>query len=160
MKVSDCLRKFETGGLRRLPEGLPFTDLIEVGRTPQEERQVAEHPSLKPQALLRGLVHAVLPLGKGIVVDPFMGSGSTIAAAEAVGYSSIGIEKDPAYYSVATRSISELGRFTPNETNGNCGGAFAAAKRFKANSHQEGGRIRREADCRSHRPVSGANERF
>jgi site-specific DNA-methyltransferase (adenine-specific) len=147
MKVSDCLREFETGGLRRLPEGLPFTDLIEVGRTPQDEREVAEHPSLKPQALLRELVYAALPLGKGIVVDPFMGSGSTIAAAEAVGYSSIGIEKDSAYYSVATRSIQELARFTPNGTNRKHGGAFAAAKGPKANSHQEGGRIRREANC-------------
>src|SRR5271163_1713554 len=44
MKVSDCLREFETGGLRRLPEGLPFTDLIKSGRTRQDERDVAEHP--------------------------------------------------------------------------------------------------------------------
>jgi len=142
MKVSDCLREFETGGLRRLPEDLPFTDLIEVGRTPQDERELAEHPSLKPQALLRELVYAVLPLGRGIVVDPFMGSGSTIAAAEAVGYSSIGIEKDSAYYSVAAKAIQALARFTPNGTNRKYGGAFAAAKRLRANSHKESGRIR------------------
>jgi site-specific DNA-methyltransferase (adenine-specific) len=141
MRVSDCLREFETGGLRRLPEDLPFTDLIEVGRTPQDERKVAEHPSLKPQALLRELVYAVLPLGKGVLVDPFMGSGSTIAAAEAIGYSSIGIEKDSAYYSVATKAIAALARFIPNGTNGKCGGEFAAAKRPTANSHQEGGRL-------------------
>lgn len=147
MKVSDCLREFETGGLRRLPEGLPFADLIEAGRTPRNEREVAEHPSLKPQALLRELVYAVLPLGKGIVVDPFMGSGSTIAAARAVGYSSIGIEKESSYYSVATKSVQELARFIPNGTNRKCGGAFVAAKRSKANSHQEGSRIRRKADC-------------
>ena len=146
MKVSDCLREFETGGLRRLPEGLPFTDLIEAGRTRQEEREVAEHPSLKPQALLRELVYAVLPLGKGIVLDPFMGSGSTIAAAEAVGYSSIGIEKDSAYYSVATKSIQSLARFVPNGTGRRCGDALATAKRPKANSHQEGSHLRRKAN--------------
>jgi site-specific DNA-methyltransferase (adenine-specific) len=112
MKVSDCLRKFETGGLRRLPEGLPFTDLIEAGRTPREEKEIANHPSLKPQALLRELVYAVLPLGKGVVVDPFMGSGSTVAAAEALGISSIGVEKNFEYFKTAKESIGRLSKIT------------------------------------------------
>lgn len=112
MKVSDCLRKFETGGLRRLPDGLPFTDLIEVGRTPQEERELADHPSLKPQALLRELVYAALPLGKGIVLDPFMGSGSTVAAAEAMGIHCIGVEKNVEYFETAKKSIQRLSRVT------------------------------------------------
>jgi len=112
MKVSDCLREFETGGLRRLPEGLPFPDLIEVGRTPQEERDLAQHPSLKPQALLRELVHAVLPLGEGTILDPFMGSGSTIAAAEALGLCSIGVEKNVEYYGLAGTSVAKLARVT------------------------------------------------
>lgn len=116
MKVSDCLREFETGGLRRLPENLPFTDLIEVGRTPQEEREVAKHPSLKPQALLRELVYAVLPLGKGVVVDPFMGSGSTIAAAVALGLPSVGVEKNAEYYGLAKQSVERLSRIpVPND---------------------------------------------
>lgn len=108
LKVSDCLRQFETGGLRRLPEGLPFSDLVEVGRTPREERKLANHPSLKPQALLRKLVYAVLPLGKGIVLDPFMGSGSTVAAANAVGVQSIGLEKNKAYFDAASPQIERL----------------------------------------------------
>jgi site-specific DNA-methyltransferase (adenine-specific) len=110
MKVSECLRKFETGGLRRLPEDLPFTDLIEVGRTPREEKEIAKHPSLKPQALLRELVYTVLPMGKGIVLDPFMGSGSTVAAAEALGINCIGIEKNLEYFNAAKESISRLSR--------------------------------------------------
>jgi site-specific DNA-methyltransferase (adenine-specific) len=108
LKVSDCLRKFETGGLRRLPEGLPFTDLVEAGRTPRAERQLAKHPSLKPQALLRELVYAVLPLGKGIVLDPFMGSGSTVAAGNAVGVACIGVEKNEEYFETAAQSIERL----------------------------------------------------
>ena len=108
MKVSDCLRQFETGGLRRLPEGLPFSDLVEVGRTPREERKGAAHPSLKPQALLRELVYAVLPLGKGIVLDPFMGSGSTVAAGNAVGVHCIGVEKNSEYFAAAPQSIEHL----------------------------------------------------
>jgi len=52
---------------------------------------------------MRQLFALPLPLGYGIILDPFMGSGSTIAAAEAVGYMSIGIEKDRRYYSVAKK---------------------------------------------------------
>ena len=110
MKVSDCLREFGTGGLRRLPGGLPFADLIQVGRTPREERELAKHPSLKPQALLRELVYSVLPLGKGIVLDPFMGSGSTVAAGEAMGIACIGIEKNIEYFEAAKKSIERLSR--------------------------------------------------
>lgn len=110
MTVSDCLRKFGTGGLRRLAEGLPFTDLIEVGRTPRAERDLANHPSLKPQALLRELVHAVLPLGKGVMLDPFAGSGSAIAASEAMGIQSIGIEKNADYFKAAKASVQQLSK--------------------------------------------------
>lgn len=110
MRVSDCLREWGTGGLRRLPEGLPFSDLIDSGRTPQEERDIADHPSIKPQALLRELVYSVLPLGTGIVLDPFMGSGSTIAAAEALGIIAVGVEKHQDYYDMARTSILPLSR--------------------------------------------------
>ena len=110
MTVSECLRVYQTGGLRRLPEGLPFSDLIESGRTPSDERRIADHPSLKPQALLRELVYTVLPLGEGTVLDPFMGSGSTIAAAEARGIAAIGIEKHIDYYEAAEKGIKSLSR--------------------------------------------------
>lgn len=112
MKVSDCLREFETGGLRRLPSGSPFTDIIMSGRTSAEERELADHPSLKPQALLRELVYAVLPLGKGIICDPFMGSGSTIAAAEAMHLSAIGVERSAEYFELARRVVPKLSKLS------------------------------------------------
>jgi site-specific DNA-methyltransferase (adenine-specific) len=108
MKVSDCLREFQTGGLRRTREGKPFSDVIISERTPKNERAIANHPSLKPQSLLRQLVYAVLPLGKGVIADPFMGSGSTVAAAEAVGLHCIGVERDPAYFEIARTAIPRL----------------------------------------------------
>ncbi len=110
MKVSDCLREYETGGLRRLPENLPFTDLVSFGRTPRAERALAKHPSLKPQALLRELVYAVLPLGKGIVLDSFMGSGSTVAAGISIGAKCIGVEKHKEYFDAAPDSINKLSK--------------------------------------------------
>ncbi len=110
MTVSECLRVYQTGGLRRLREGLPFSDLIVSGRTRNDERKLANHPSLKPQALLRDLVYTVLPLGAGTILDPFMGSGSTIAAAEAHGINAIGIEKHVDYYKAAEKNIKQLSR--------------------------------------------------
>ena len=53
-------------------------------------------------------MRAALPLGEGIVLDPFMGGGSTIAAACAVGYESIGIESDPAFFEIAKAAIPRL----------------------------------------------------
>jgi len=108
MKVSDCLRKFQTGGLRRTPNDKPFSDVIVSSRTPRFERDIAKHPSLKPQLFLRQLVHAALPLGEGIIVDPFMGSGSTVAASEAIGVCCIGIERYFEYYNMSRIAIPKL----------------------------------------------------
>jgi site-specific DNA-methyltransferase (adenine-specific) len=108
MKVSDCLREFQTGGLRRLANGNPFEDLIQSERTPVREKQIAGHPSLKPQSLMRLIVYAALPLGTGVVVDTFMGAGSTVAAAEAVGVRAIGIERSPEYFNLASVAVSRL----------------------------------------------------
>lgn len=110
MKVSDCLRHFETGGLRRYTEDLPFEDVIVSERTPQRERAIAGHPSIKPQSFLRRIVYASLPLGVGVVADPFMGSGSTIAAAEAVGLRGVGVERHQDYYNMARAAIPRLTR--------------------------------------------------
>jgi hypothetical protein len=46
--------------------------------------------------------------------DPFMGSGSTIAAAEAVGYDSVGVELDEEYFKLAERSIPRLAALYPD----------------------------------------------
>jgi DNA modification methylase len=109
-RVADNLKKWKTGALRRISEETPFLDVIQSSRTPQEERQIAPHPSLKPQRLMRQLVWASLPLGEGVVLDPFMGAGSTVAAAEAIGYDSIGVEIDPQYFNIAQEAIPGLSR--------------------------------------------------
>lgn len=107
-RVQDNLRKWKTGGLRRISPDIPFSDVIPSSPTRPEERTIAPHPSLKPQAFMRQVVRASLPLGEGIVLDPFMGAGSTIAAAQAVGYESIGIELDPVYFEIAQAAIPRL----------------------------------------------------
>lgn len=115
-RVQDNLRRWGTGGLRRPSEEKPFGDVIPSHPTRARERRFAPHPSLKPQSFLRPLVRAMLPLGSGIVLDPFAGSGSTLAAAEAVGYESIGVESDPEYVELARTSMPRLHRFEINST--------------------------------------------
>ena len=107
-RVQDNLRKWKTGGFRRPAPDKPFGDVIASHPTRTSERDLAPHPSLKPQAFLRQLVRAVLPLGEGVVIDTFAGAGSTLAAAEALGYASIGIERDEEYYQLACRAIPAL----------------------------------------------------
>ncbi|MBK7828314.1 MAG: site-specific DNA-methyltransferase [Nannocystis sp.] len=109
--VQDNLRKWKTGGLRRESAQRPFTDVIQCSPTRSSERQIANHPSLKPQRFMRQVVRAALPLGEGIVLDPFMGGGSTIAAAEFNGYHSIGIEQDPRYFQLATTAVPRLAAY-------------------------------------------------
>ncbi|HUT32196.1 MAG TPA: DNA methyltransferase [Planctomycetota bacterium] len=110
-RVQDNLRKWKTGGFRRPSPERPFGDVIRSAPTRKEERELAPHPSLKPQAFLRQVVRAVLPLGEGVVLDPFAGAGSTLAAAEAVGYASVGVEKDEHYFDMACDAIPKLARF-------------------------------------------------
>lgn len=108
-RVQDNLRKWKTGGFRRPSDERPFGDVIKSSPTRASERKLAPHPSLKPQDFLRQLVRGVLPLGEGTVLDPFAGAGSTLAAANQVGYDSIGIEMDPEYFELSKRSIKALG---------------------------------------------------
>lgn len=115
-RVQDNLRKWKTGGFRRLSADLPFGDVIKSQRTPKDERAIANHPSLKPQSFMRAIVRAVLPLGEGIVCDPFAGSGSTLAAANAIGYESVGIEKDDEYFKLAMKAVPRLSALSVDPT--------------------------------------------
>ena len=108
--VQQNLRRWETGGFRRPSDETPFGDVIRSAPTKKKEKQIAPHPSLKPQAFLRQIVRSVLPLGEGTVVDTFAGAGSTLSAAEAVGYRSKGIERDPVYFDMATKAIEKLAK--------------------------------------------------
>ena len=114
-RVQDNLRRWGTGGFRRVSADKPFGVVIESAPTRATERKLAPHPSLKPQAFLRKVVRGVLPLGEGVVLDPFAGAASTLAAAEAVGYASIGVERDAAYFKLATEALPRLAALRPDE---------------------------------------------
>jgi site-specific DNA-methyltransferase (adenine-specific) len=65
------------------------------------------HPTVKPTALMRYLCRLVTP-PEGIVLDPFMGSGSTGKAAMLEDFRFIGIERDPEYYKIAEARIKAV----------------------------------------------------
>jgi DNA modification methylase len=65
-----------------------------------------EHQTEKPVELIASIVETVSPFG-GIVLDPFMGSGTTGVAALQLGRKFIGIELDPGYFDIACKRISE-----------------------------------------------------
>lgn len=107
-RVQDNLRKWKTGGFRRPSGERPFGDVIKSNPTSAAERAIAAHPSLKPQSFMRQVVRGALPLGEGVVLDPFAGSGSTLAAANAVGYKSAGVEADLKFVKMAAGAIPKL----------------------------------------------------
>lgn len=85
--------------------GQQFTNGATLRAAENLERKGNHHPTVKPTELMRYLCRLVTPPG-GTVLDPFMGSGSTLKAAELEGFSAIGIELDPAYVEIARRRIA------------------------------------------------------
>ena len=66
------------------------------------------HPTVKPVALMSYLVRMVTPPG-GVILDPFMGSGTTGVAASRDGFVFVGIERDAGYYAIAEARINATG---------------------------------------------------
>lgn len=137
-RVSFNLKKWGTGGLRRTPDGRPFPDVLKSETPSDAEIDIANHPSLKPQRILRQLVWASLPLGAGVVLDPFMGSGSTIAAAQALGYGSIGIEKDEGFFKLASSAVPRLAKIRVDwESFAGPNGDNGAAKQYSTTALEQ-----------------------
>lgn len=66
----------------------------------------AEHPTQKPIGIIDPLIRYSCIAG-GIVLDPFMGSGSTLVAAKALGLRAIGIEIEEKYCEIAAKRMSQ-----------------------------------------------------
>ena len=67
------------------------------------------HPTVKPLALMRHLVRLVTPKG-GLVLDPFLGSGTTALACEQEGFAWVGIEREPDYVAIAEQRLVDAQR--------------------------------------------------
>ena len=91
---------FYPGENHNFPSGRP-SDVIAAPRTGNDH-----HPTEKPVSLMWHVVGWTT----GIVVDPFMGSGTTIVACQKLGRRGIGIEIEPKYFDIACRRIEQAMR--------------------------------------------------
>lgn len=66
-----------------------------------------QHPTQKPLSLMRWCIAMLREPSLSMVVDPFMGSGTTLVAAKDFGVKSIGIERDERYCEIASRRCSQ-----------------------------------------------------
>jgi site-specific DNA-methyltransferase (adenine-specific)/modification methylase len=65
------------------------------------------HPTQKPVSLMQWCIEQMRLPADDLILDPFMGSGSTGVAAVKMGHRFIGIEIEPKYFDIACRRISE-----------------------------------------------------
>lgn len=88
-------------------EGKVKHDFLESSVCPISEKKHGKHPTQKPLSILKELIQSVTNPGE-IVLDPFMGSGSTCVAAAILGRRYFGIELDKDYYEIAKARIKEI----------------------------------------------------
>jgi site-specific DNA-methyltransferase (adenine-specific) len=101
-------------------EGMPFIEKSNGNKWTDQDYRVTNgerphsaqsgprqnhHPTVKPIKLLEYLLTLIKPPGDPVVLDPFMGSGSTLIAAKNLGIRSIGIEIDKSYCEIAQKRI-------------------------------------------------------
>lgn len=72
------------------------------------------HPTVKPIKLMEYLIKLVMPPSNGLLLDPFAGSGSTIVAANRLGFEAIGIEMNEEYANIARARVSHA-KQKPNQ---------------------------------------------
>jgi site-specific DNA-methyltransferase (adenine-specific) len=99
---------FERGSMPQLPgrgDTGSAARFFYTAKATKAERQGVTHPTVKPLDLMAYLCRLVTPPG-GIVLDPFMGSGTTIKSAIGEGFYAIGIEQDPASFAMAEHRMN------------------------------------------------------
>jgi len=81
------------------PKGKQTRNVWSIPLTPRKEKWAGEHPTQKPEELLRRIILSCTDKGD-MVLDPFLGSGTTSAVAKMLDRNSIGIEKDKKYLDI------------------------------------------------------------
>ena len=105
----NTLQKYDVGLLKTKGEnidGFQSNIIEDIKRDPKTESNT--HITIKPLELIQKLVKMVIPPIEGnVVIDPFLGSGTTAVAAINLGISWIGIERNPEYVSIANDRIEK-----------------------------------------------------
>lgn len=85
-------------------KGKEMTDVWYIAAVPSPEKAYGRHPTQKPLELIERMILACTCEGD-VVLDPFMGSGTTIVASKKLNRKYIGIEKEREYFDIAMRRI-------------------------------------------------------
>lgn len=88
--------------------GAPLGDVWEIGIVAPVARERTGYPTQKPEALLERILTA-LTNPDDLVVDPYMGSGTTLACAAKLGRRAIGIDENPEAIRVTSDRLASLG---------------------------------------------------
>lgn len=97
---------YEMVAMMAMPDfTIPDRSLPDVWTEPWSAHKPTGHPAEKPVDLMRRIIEASGSIGP--VLDPFMGSGSTLVAAKAAGIKAVGIEADEAWCEVAAKRLSQ-----------------------------------------------------
>ena len=105
----DCLEQMKT--LEDNLDDVPESDFGNIrafycAKASKKDRNEGNnHPTVKPTALMAYLCRLITPTG-GVVLDPYMGSGSTGKAAVREGFSFVGCELDKDYFDIATARVN------------------------------------------------------
>ncbi|NMM37345.1 MAG: site-specific DNA-methyltransferase [Glaciimonas sp.] len=92
-------------GAKWLELGYNPKDLWSVSRLHREHAERADHPTQKPLEIVERMIRASCPPG-GVVLDPFMGSGTTAVAARRCGRDFVGFELNPAYCAIIAHRLA------------------------------------------------------
>lgn len=92
-------------GSKWLEIGFNPKDLWTCSRLHKEDPERADHPTQKPLQIVERMVKASCPLG-GIILDPFLGSGTTAVAAQRCGRNFVGFELNPDYCAIVEKRLA------------------------------------------------------
>lgn len=106
MYLRDKRYKDRDARFKHLSEGKFATNILSVPSLKGSSKEKCGHPSQKPAELIKKLV--LMSTDKGdVILDPFLGSGTTAVVAEETGRAWIGIEKDPDYCQIAQKRVEK-----------------------------------------------------
>lgn len=110
-------RRARSSTTEEATKGVPMGDVWEIGVLAPVSKERTGYPSQKPEALLERLVSALSDPGD-IVLDPYAGSGTTLAVAARLGRGFVGCDASEVAFGIAEKRLEALGvRFDETDTN-------------------------------------------
>lgn len=91
--------------MKNINNNKQMKDVWTTSNTSKSEKRYGKHPTQKPLALLKRIIQSSTN-ENSIVLDPFVGSGTTLVACEMLGIKSIGIDNNKEYLDIASKRIN------------------------------------------------------